>query len=48
MKRKNGFTLIELLSTLIILGIIATIAIQAYNMLIVRNDDSKYDYIGVL
>ena len=44
MKNKNGFTLIELLSTLIILGIIATIAIQAYNMLIVKNDDSKYDY----
>lgn len=44
MKKKNGFTLIELLSTIIILGIVATIAIQAYNMLILRNDDSKYKY----
>ena len=44
MKKKNGFTLIELLSTLTILGIIATIAIQSYNTLIVRNDDSKYNY----
>lgn len=43
-KNRKGFTLIELLSTLIILGIIATIAIQAYNMLILRNDNSKYNY----
>ena len=44
MKNKDGFTLIELLSTLIILGIIATIAIQSYNTLIIKNDDSKYNY----
>ena len=44
MKNKNGFTLIELLSTLIILGIIATIAIQSYNMLVIKNDNSKYKY----
>lgn len=43
-KNKKGFTLIELLSTLVILGIIATIAIQTYNILIVKNDDSKYTY----
>ncbi len=42
--KKNGFTLIELLSVLVILGIISTIAIQTYNVLIKTNDETKYTY----
>lgn len=41
---KKGFTLIELLSTLVILGIITTIAVQTYFVLVKNNDESKYTY----
>jgi len=41
---KKGFTLIELLSVLVVLGIVVTIAIQSYGVLIKDNDESKYTY----
>ena len=41
---KKGFTLIELLSTVVIFGIIITIAVQSYDVLISKNDESKYKY----
>lgn len=42
--KRNGFTLIELLATLVILGIVATVAVQSYFVLIKNNDESKYNY----
>ncbi len=42
--KKNGFTLIELLASLVILGIVTTVAIQSYFVLSKNNDESKYNY----
>ena len=45
-KNNKGFTMLELLATVTILGILTTLAIQAYGKYIYKTEEKAYDFLA--